>query len=65
MAAKACAGGTMRNVLPFMRNTAVTYPQPLIPSDMAILSEYAVLRDNLKKLDTSKNRCSPKALMIH
>ena len=51
MAVKAYADGSMHNVLPFTRNAAVTYPQPLIPSGTNILSDYEVLRDNLKKLN--------------
>ena len=40
MAVKVCAGGNTHNVLPFTRNAAVKHPQPPIPSEMTIVSEF-------------------------
>ena len=51
MAVKAYADGSMHNVLPFTRNAAVKHPQPYRSLEMAILSDYEGLRDNLKKLN--------------
>ena len=52
MAVRAHADGGRHNVLPFPRNDAtVKHPQPSVSSEMTTLSDYEVLRDNLKKLN--------------
>ena len=56
MAVKVCAGGNTHNVLPFTRNAAVKHPQPPIPSEMTIVSEYEALRENVRQTITEQGQ---------
>lgn len=65
MAVKVCAGGNTHNVLPFTRNAAVKHPQPPIPSEMTIVSEYEALRDDLKRLNVDLATLKQQLQFVH